>query len=187
MGKVAIFLDGGYVEKVFKYGFGSPKIDFKKLAEEMSKPDELLRTYYYNCLPYKSDPPTAAENDWYAKAHRFITALSYLPRYQTRLGKLVYRGNNTDGEPIFIQKRIDCMVGVDMALLAGKGRITNVALFTGDSDFIPAIEAVKQEGVLVTLWHGAFSHNINPSREVYEVCDERVEITQEIIDRMLRI
>jgi uncharacterized LabA/DUF88 family protein len=49
------------------------------------------------------------------------------------------------------------MLGVDMALLAGKGKITSVALFTGDSDTIPAVEAVKQEGVLVTLWHGALS------------------------------
>ena len=37
----------------------------------------------------------------------------------------------------FEQKRVDNMIGVDMALLAGKAKITRVALFSGDSDYIP--------------------------------------------------
>jgi hypothetical protein len=35
------------------------------------------------------------------------------------------------------------MIGVDMALLAGKGKVTNVGLLTGDSDYIPSVEAVN--------------------------------------------
>ncbi|MCX5803835.1 MAG: NYN domain-containing protein [Proteobacteria bacterium] len=185
MGKVAIFLDGGYVEKVLKYDFAEAKIDFQKLATVMTEPDELLRTYYYHCLPFQSSSPTEEERERYSKAHRFTTALSFLPRFEVRLGKLVYRGINTNGEPIFVQKRIDCMVGVDMALLAGKGRITNLAIFTGDSDFIPAIQAVKQEGVLVTLWHGSYGQYTSPSREIVEVCDERKQLTQDIINKIL--
>lgn len=83
--------------------------------------------------------------------HRFITALQMIPRFEVRLGKLAFRGRDGNGAPIFVQKRVDNMVGVDMALLAGKGKITNVALLTGDSDYMPSIEAVKREGVLVTL------------------------------------
>jgi uncharacterized LabA/DUF88 family protein len=64
--------------------------------------------------------------------------------------------------PIFVQKRVDNMIGVDMALLARKGKVTNVGLLTGDSDYIPSVEAVKREGVLVTLWHGSFSANTRP-------------------------
>jgi len=185
MGKVAIFLDGGYVEKVFKYDFAEPKIDFQKLVAIMAEPDELLRSYYYHCLPFQSNTPTEEEKARYARAHRFTTALSFLPRFEVRLGKLAYRGMSATGEPIFTQKRVDCMVGVDMALLAGKGRITNVAIFTGDSDFIPAIQAVKQEGVLVTLWHGSYGHATNPSREIVEVCDERKQLTQTIVNKIL--
>ena len=46
-------------------------------------------------------------------------------RFEVRLGKLAYRGKDHEGNPIFQQKKVDCMVGVDMALLAGKGRITS--------------------------------------------------------------
>ena len=133
--------------------------------------------------PYKSNPPKEEERKRYASMHRFTTALSYLPRFEVRLGRLVKRGEDSNG-PILIQKRVDLMVGVDMALLAGKGRITNVALLSGDSDLIPAVEAVKREGVLVTLWHGRFSRNCAPSRGLYEICDERREINQEIVDKV---
>ena len=77
------------------------------------------------------------------------------------------------------------MVGVDMALLAGKGRITSVAVFTGDSDLVPAIEAVKTEGVLVTLWHGN-STQPRPSRELFELADERRELKHDIVTKLQR-
>lgn len=85
-----------------------------------------------------------------------------------------------------MQKRVDCMVGVDMALLAGKGKVTSIGLFSGDSDLLPAIEAVKREGVLVTLWHGSFSPETTPSRELFEISDERRELTRELVQRIRR-
>ncbi|MFQ5664357.1 MAG: NYN domain-containing protein [Terriglobia bacterium] len=185
MGVGAVFIDGGYLEKVLHYDHQEPKIDFERLVRLMAEPDELLRAYYYHCLPYQSNPPTEEERQRYSSRHRFITALSYLPRFEVRLGKLAYRGQDTDGNPIFQQKRVDCMVGVDMALLAGRGKITNVSIFTGDSDLIPALEAVKREGVLVTLWHGSFSPNTRPSRELVEVADERRQLTGEVIENIL--
>lgn len=186
MGTAAVFLDAGYVDKVMELDFGRPKIDYHKLAMAMATPDELLRTYYYNCLPYQSNPPTEDESRRYANAHRFITRLKALPRFEVRLGKLALRGKDVNGKPIFLQKRVDCMFGVDMALLAGKGKITNVAIFTGDSDLIPAMEAVKREGVLVSLWHGTKQGNSAPGKEILEIADERHPITQELINRILR-
>jgi len=180
MGIAAVFIDGGYLDKVLYYDFSNARIDYGGLVKELVQPDELLRAYYYHCLPYKGNPPTPEDRERYASKHRFITALGYLPRFQVRLGRLVKRG----GE--FIQKRVDLMIGVDMSLLAGKGKITNVSLLSGDSDLIPAVDAVKQEGVLVTLWHGSFSQDTRPSRELHEVCDERKFLTQEIIDGLLR-
>ena len=121
-----------------------------------------------------------------AARHRFVTALQFIPRFEVRLGKLAFRGRDPNGNPIFIQKRVDNMVGVDMALLAAKGKITNVALLSGDSDYMPTIEAVKREGVLVTLWHGSFSPDTQPSRELYEICDERRELTAALVAQIGR-
>jgi len=173
--KVAVFLDGGYVDKVLLRDFIGKRIDYEKLVNAMVEPDVLFRAYYYHCLPYMSEKPSEEERRRYSAKHRFTKALAYIPRFEVRLGRLAFQG----GE--FVQKRVDCMVGVDMALLAGKGKIHRVALFTGDSDLMPAVEAVKREGVLVTLWCG-FGKETKPSRDLYELCDERVHVTERIIE-----
>ena len=90
------------------------------------------------------------------------------------------------GKPIFVQKRVDIMVGIDMALLAGKGKINSLGLLSGDSDFIPAIEAVKREGVVVTLWHGRKRSDVAPSIELFDLCDERRELTADYLQRIAR-
>ncbi len=186
MGQVAIFIDGGYLDKVTFYDHKNVRLDYKKLIDEMTQPDELIRAYYYHCLPYQSNPPTVDENNRFSSKQKFYHALSMLPRFQIRLGKLVCRGVSQNGEKILIQKRVDTMVGVDMALLAGKGKITRLVLFSGDSDLIPAIEAVKTEGVVTTLWHGSISENTAPSQDLYELCDERTLLSDVIVGRCLR-
>lgn len=186
MGTAAIFLDGGYLDKVLMHQFPGQRIDMGKLAHEMAEGQNLLRSYYYHCLPYQSNPPTPQERQRYGSMHRFITSLEYIPRFQVRLGRLVYRGNDASGNPIFIQKRVDTMIGVDMTLLAVKGKISHLALFSGDADLLPAVEAVKSEGIIVTLWHGGFHTNDAPARELYEKTDERKELTQQIVDSILR-
>ena len=82
---------------------------------------------------------------------------------------------------IFTQKGVDTRICVDMALLAGKRAFSHAALVSGDSDLVPAVEAAKPEAVLVTLWHGSQTGNSRPSRELYQICDERREITAELI------
>lgn len=77
------------------------------------------------------------------------------------------------------------MIGVDMALLAGKGKITHAAIFTGDSDLIPAIESVKREGVIVTLWHGGITPESRPSSELYALVDERRQLTADMVAELL--
>ena len=69
---------------------------------------------------------------------------------------------------------------VDMALLAGKGCVDRMVLLSGDTDYVPAIEAVKREGVLAVLWHGRLGSRVGPSRELFEACDERRELTPEL-------
>jgi uncharacterized LabA/DUF88 family protein len=169
----AVFLDAGYIEKVLSKEHPGLRIDYGKLAHAMAGQEGLLRAYYYNCLPWLGEEPTDAEKERFQKKQAFFSALDHLPRFQVRLGKLALAGYSREGAPVYQQKRVDLMLGVDMTLLASKGKVTSIALFSGDSDTIPAIEAVKQEGVIVKLWHGALDGEHAPSRELYRMCDER--------------
>lgn len=186
MSTTAVFIDGAYLEKLLLHDHGKPSIDFRCLVETMIEGEELLRAYYYHCPPYQSDPPTVEERERFAARHRFFTALRHIPRFEVRLGKLAFRGVSNDGKKLFQQKRVDLMLGVDMALLAGKSHISKMVLLSGDSDFTPAIEAVKREGILTTLWHGSDTGGARPSYELRRACDEQRELTAEIIDACRR-
>lgn len=183
----AVFLDGAYIDKVVQSNHDRAPIDYYKLAQTMAGDNELLRAYYYNCLPYQHEPPSAEERERFSGRYRFYEALEHLPRFQVNLGKLTLLGQNADGRNIVQQKRVDIMLAIDMINLAIKGRVSSISVFTGDSDFIPAFEKVKAEGVRTVLWHGDFAgDNSAPSRELYKLADERVCLTGDLVKTMLR-
>lgn len=181
MGRAAVFIDGGYVGALARDNLGGVRLDFGKLANHVIGGAELLRAYYYDCAPYQSNPPTPDEKARVKSKQSFFAALSSLPRFQVRQGKLEYRGTRGDGKPIFVQKRVDLMLGVDLLQLAATRQIDKACLVAGDSDFVPAIEMVKQHGVLVSLWHGPRGGAGNTvHRELWDVCDDRDEITSDL-------
>ena len=170
--RIAIFIDGGYLDALVRKECGGCRIDYAKFALKLSAGTEILRTYYYNSLPYQHDPPTPEESLRIAQAQRFHTALRALPRFEVREGMLVFRGNDSaTAKPIYVQKGVDIQFGVDLVLLSAKQQISHAALVAGDSDFIPAISVAKNEGVLVYLYHGA-----TPHRKLVEIADERTQI-----------
>lgn len=180
MDRIAIFIDGAYLEKVLKEEFNEPKIDFEKLVREIQGNKDLLRTYYYHCLPYLSKQPTPEEQTRYNKRNRFYEALRYLPRFEVRLGKLAFRGIDQSGHPIFEQKRVDVLFARDVVLLAAKQQISTAFIITGDSDLIPALQTAKDEGVKIHLYHGS-----NPHHDLWRVADDRTQITQTLINKIL--
>lgn len=98
-----------------------------------------------------------------------------LPRFEVRLGKLAKR---PDG---FEQKRVDIMLAVDLVRMSWGRQVETAALVTGDSDFVPAVAAAKDAGVLVKLFYTRDSYH----DELYEACDERTELTKKNLDEFL--
>lgn len=108
-----------------------------------------------------------------------------LRRFEVREGRLAFRGLDAKGEPIYQQKRTDLMLGLDFALLCGKHQIDHAVVVAGDSDFLPAVEAAKTEGVTVWLWHGPrYSVDGKPTygQDLWMAVDERFEITRPFLD-----
>ena len=195
MGRLAIFLDGGYVSSIMRSA--NVRADFAKLSTEISaeidrrttEPVELLRTNYYDCLPYQGPQPSKEEAERYGKAQQFHSVLNRLPRFEVRLGRLEYRGQSASGDPIFQQKRVDLMLGLDVATLASKNQINHAAILAGDSDFLPAVVLAKQEGVCVWLVHGPGKGGSSRStyhQELWDAVDERIELAGPFLKRIAR-
>ncbi len=195
MAKLAIFVDGAHLDFLLRDEFGRAHIDYALFAEAIraevgaksAEPVDLLRTYYYHCLPHQSSSPTTEESERYGRMRRFVDALDKLPRFKFRQGRLAPRGVDAIGVPQFVQKRIDLMLGIDLALLSGKHQISHAALVGGDSDFMPAIEAGQAEGVSMWLIHGptvARDGRSTYHKDLWNLADERFEITQGFIDKI---
>jgi uncharacterized LabA/DUF88 family protein len=70
-------------------------------------------------------------------------------------------------------------MAVDPVKLSATHQINQAMLVTGDSDFVPAVEIAKTDGVLIQLY---FSQ-IAKSDELYDICDQRFEITRKLIEK----
>ena len=197
MYRLAIFVDGGYLDSLATDEFGI-RIDQSKLGEEIRRivaaktPNsvDLLRTLYYDCLPYQSNPATTEEKERFSKKRSYFDMLRNLPRFDVREGRLVFRGLDKSGKQIFQQKRVDLLLGLDFALLSGKRQITHVAVVSGDSDLLPAFKVAKEEGISVWLFHGPRKSKKDGSStyayELWQEADERYEIDLAFMKRVQR-
>jgi len=61
-GRVAIFIDGGYLDHVLRDLRLFGKLDYNAFALALKGGGDLLRTYYYHCLPWQSPTPTPDES-----------------------------------------------------------------------------------------------------------------------------
>ncbi len=179
--RVAILIDGGYLDRVLKDEFQGTRIRFDALSKQLAGDSDILRTYYYYCPRYQENNPTIEESERYERQQSFFTKLGNLPRFTVRLGRLAYRVDGNLERPRFEQKMVDMYLGVDMVKLAVKQEIQEVILVAGDSDFIPAVQAAKQEGVLVRLCHGG-----NSSEDLRRECDERIQFSPQIVEAVRR-
>lgn len=171
--KGAIFIDGGYLNKVLKKYFGAKNINYLKISEEISADlkIERLRTYFYHCLPI-----IRANNseDIFRKANmqKFLANLKRLPRFEVKLGKLQLIGGQ------FKQKMIDVLMSLDIAAMSYEKQIQHIVLIAGDADFVPAIKKAKDYGTIVHLYyHPSSVHN-----EVLDEVDELHFINDELIN-----
>lgn len=139
--------------------------------------EEIFRIYYYDCEPYSGKPRHPVSN----RPYNYQTARTYIMRstfydklaqeknIAFRSGQLKFRGWNlkksaltrlikssgrieeSDMVPNFQQKGVDIKIGLDISWLASKKVVDRIILFTGDTDFIPAMKFARREGVQVIL------------------------------------
>jgi uncharacterized LabA/DUF88 family protein len=181
--RTALFVDAGYLDKLCQEVFGVPTgnrkiplaLDFKHLAAALAPPKP-WRVYYYYCLPYADDPPQAAQHASRESKRRFTAFLSSMPRWVLREGRIERRGPvGKPDQSIYVQKRVDVMLAVDLTRLAWRGEIGHAVLVSGDADFVPAVEDARAAGVRVTLRFAAGTAHA----DLVAACHEAIPITRD--------
>lgn len=191
--RVAIFIDGSNFYFAMKKAFGKAQIKFDALAAKLTErvPNRrLVRVYYYNAASEQD-----MDSDHYKKQQRFFERLRRTPYLQLKLGRLERRPIDWGslsieqrqkvekelGAPLpqhtYVEKGVDVQMSVDMLQLAVAATYDVAILISGDGDFAPAVEAVKQLGKHVELgrvrdW---------PCSRLRDVCDVEVLIDESLL------
>ena len=176
MEKVALFIDGGYLNRILKNQFNGVSVDYLKFCDLISGTLKLerLRTYYYNCMPIKRKGNELDERR-YAGVQKFINNLKRLPRFEVKLGKLQLIGDQ------FRQKMVDVLISLDISDICFHKHVENIILVAGDADFVPEIKKAKDYGVIIHLfYHPSSVHN-----ELMDEADELHEINEELIKQCI--
>ena len=178
MKKIGLFIDGAYLSKLLLNNFGNMRLNFETFANWMAEDIDIYKAYYYDCLPYSSSNPTHHERQLLARKMKFFNYINDLPLFEVREGRLEYRGRRENGRRIFQQKRVDVFLAVDLVKLSYQRDITHAAILTGDSDFIPALEAAKEAGIHLKYFHGPVG---SYHETIMNVIHESTEITIGIV------
>ena len=134
--KAAVLIDNYYLRKevldVYNGKTGRFKLDYQRFSDSLCKSIDTtrLRTYIYDCQVKKDQ--------------NFFKSLNLQDSFEIRLGELKEKDT---GE--LTQKQVDVLIVMDLVQLALKGRVQHIILVSADSDFIPAVKFVKEEGVKV--------------------------------------
>lgn len=165
--RVMIFIDGSNLYHVLKQNTDKRDLDYKKFSEKLCGDRELIRTYYYNIRQESADNPSLAESQ-----DRFLNALYETDYLEVKLGIWKPRGNT------MVEKGVDVMIAADLISHAYEDHYDTAILVSGDADFYPALQVVKDTGKQVEV--AAFDSNL--SSEAARLSDVLVKFDRGYFD-----
>ena len=181
MKQTILFIDAGYLSFISKY-FGKDKhlkYKIEKFAVNLAKSKNLecKKIYFYTAPPYQSSKPTNEENKRKANYDKFINKLRHSnPEIIIREGRCQKIGNT------YNQKGVDTLITIDLSRIPKKENIEKVILLSSDTDFVPLINDLKEDGIEVILAYftdkrrkSAFSL----SNHLWKACKNKILIKKE--------
>ncbi len=138
--RVMIFIDGSNFYHSIREMMGRVNVDYRCLVKKLVGGRELIRAYYYIPLINRE----GAEEQFIAQ-QRFLAYLQEVPYFQVKYGKLMRQGE------ILVEKSIDVLLAVDMVRYAALDTYDTAVLISGDGDFAPAVNVVKDLGKQVEV------------------------------------
>lgn len=159
--RVALFIDGANLYSATKsLAFD---IDYRKLLEEFRKRGRLIRAYYYTALVEDQDfSPIRPLVDW-LDYNGYTLVTKPAKEYTDANGRRRFKGD------------MDVELTVD--LLQAASFADHAFVFSGDGDFVAAIEAVQRKGMRVSVVSTIKSNPPMASDDIRRTADNFVDLT----------
>ena len=133
-----IFIDGSNMYHSLKNYFRRADLDIGRFSGRLLDKRRLVRVYYYNAKVGQKEEP-----ERYKDQQKFFDGIAAIPYTELRLGRLVY--NNWPNSPPY-EKGVDIQLATDMITHSFKDNYDVAILVAGDSDYVGALQAVKDNG-----------------------------------------
>ena len=161
--RMMIFIDGSNLYHSLREHFKRTDIDIGKFSQKLVGKRRLIRIYYYNARVGRREEP-----ERYRDQQAFFSSISAIPYCEVRLGRLVYI--NWPNSPPY-EKGVDIMLTTDLLSHSYKNNYDVSVLVAGDSDYVGALQAVKDNGKNTEV---ALFGKEKTSRPLREVADRVV-------------
>jgi uncharacterized LabA/DUF88 family protein len=161
-----VFIDGSNLYHSLKNIFQRTDIDIGKFCEKLLEKRRLVRIYYYNAIVGMKQEP-----ERFRHQQAFFNSVKQIPYLEMRLGRLVYTNDWPQMPPY--EKGIDIMLTTDLLTHSFRRNYDIAILVAGDTDYVGAIQAVKNNGqnMEVALFGADTS-----SRDLRDVADRILDI-----------
>lgn len=153
MRRTIFFIDDGFLAKLRKsFGRGKYlKINIVDFCKMLARKQGLVcdGIYYYTAPPFCSSRPSDTERKMKDGYDRFV-------RKMEKVGVNVCEGRcqrlRRDGKFVYRQKGVDVLLAIDLVSLPIKMKLDRVILIASDSDFVPAVNRLREFGVKTVLY-----------------------------------
>jgi len=168
--RVMIFIDGSNLYHSLKNHFGRTDLDIGKFCRKLLGRRQLIRIYYYNAKVGQKEEP-----ERYKQQQAFFASVNAIPYSELRLGRLVY--NNWPSVPPY-EKGTDVQLATDMITHNFKSNYDVAILVAGDTDYVGAVQAVKDNGKHVEV---ALFGTQGTSRQLRAAADNVIHINARLL------
>jgi uncharacterized LabA/DUF88 family protein len=179
----AILVDNMYLLNAAQV-FGVDQLDPRKYPEVFLRPqppEEHYRTFIFDALPYVPERGASPRQiDQYRRKQAYLKAIEYYERIAVELGEV--RPKHTHcyqcGSNFYVavQKLVDVKISVRLVSLAWSNVVRKIVLVSGDSDLLPAVEAVKDSPTTVRLAY-VEEQDVQTSQALIRACPEKQKLT----------
>jgi uncharacterized LabA/DUF88 family protein len=158
--RIALFIDGANLYSAAK-GLAFD-MDYRKLLEEFRKRGRLIRAYYYTALVEDQEfSPIRPLVDW-LDYNGYTLVTKPAKEFTDASGRRRFKGD------------MDVELAVD--LVEATPYVDHAFLFSGDGDFLAAVEAVQRKGMRVSVVSTIKSNPPMASDDIRRAADKFIEL-----------
>jgi len=187
---VAVFVDWENIRKcIFEeaYKVTGNKVKYNDVSNVINfinafllpTEEEIYRIFFYLAHPYSGiyKGTDYSKSKAYQHATSFVERLSVSDLVAIRKGYLAIRGIDDKGTPIFIQKQVDMLLGLDIAHVSYNKLANRVLLLSADTDIIPAMKTARINGMQVIF---GYCDDIQSPTDIHRTLREHADFIRPV-------